>query len=286
MLLSKEKIEELLNCTISETKWQEIKSLEEKEETFNIKNPKDLLGQKFNNLLVIKRGSDYTSPSGKAYTQWWCICQCENKKLLLVRGSNLTTGNTKSCGCQNTASRKENIKHAQEANKANLSQQVFGELTAIRPVNSSIQGGVLWECRCSCGAIHYATASNLNAHRVESCGCITDSKGVYKIKKILNENNIPYTLEKTFADCKFPDSHCAARFDFYINEEFLLEYDGEQHFLEKDKNFFRDSLVKRQAHDTFKNEYCKLKGIPLKRIPYTELDNITLDSILGDKYLV
>jgi hypothetical protein len=67
MLLSKEKIEELLNCTISETKWQEIKSLEEKEETFNIKNPKDLLGQKFNNLLVIKRGSDYTPPSGKAY---------------------------------------------------------------------------------------------------------------------------------------------------------------------------------------------------------------------------
>lgn len=77
-----------------------------------------------------------------------------------------------------------------------------------------------------------------------SCGHITESKGVRKIKKILDENNISYITEKTFSDCKFPDTNKVARFDFYINNSFLLEYDGEQHFKECDKNYFKDSLKK------------------------------------------
>lgn len=35
-----------------------------------------------------------------------------------------------------------------------------------------------------------------------------------------------------------------------------------------------------------KNKYCLINNIPLVRIPYWERDNITLDIILGDKYLV
>lgn len=51
-------------------------------------------------------------------------------------------------------------------------------------------------------------------------------------------------------------------------------------------NFFKDSLEKRQAHDHIKNEYAKSHNIPLVRIPYTELDNISLDMIMGDKFLI
>lgn len=35
-----------------------------------------------------------------------------------------------------------------------------------------------------------------------------------------------------------------------------------------------------------KNEWAKEHNIPLVRIPYWERDKITLDMILGDKYLV
>lgn len=36
----------------------------------------------------------------------------------------------------------------------------------------------------------------------------------------------------------------------------------------------------------FKNEWAAAHNIPLVRIPYTERDNITLDMLLGDRFLV
>ena len=38
--------------------------------------------------------------------------------------------------------------------------------------------------------------------------------------------------------------------------------------------------------DTIKNNYAFNHNIPLVRIPYTERDNITLEMIMGDKYLI
>lgn len=62
---------------------------------------KDLTGQKFGRLTVIKRGPNSKSRN----TQWWCLCDCqidksqEEQKLTLVIGNNLIRGITKSCGC-------------------------------------------------------------------------------------------------------------------------------------------------------------------------------------------
>lgn len=66
---------------------------------------KDLTGQKFNRLTVIKRGEDTWLKSGKRIVQWLCLCDCQvdvpehQRELILVRSGNLTSGNTKSCGC-------------------------------------------------------------------------------------------------------------------------------------------------------------------------------------------
>ena len=60
---------------------------------------KDLTGMKFGRLTVIKRTEDYVSPSGEKKVQWLCECSCENKTRIIVMGSNLTKGNTESCGC-------------------------------------------------------------------------------------------------------------------------------------------------------------------------------------------
>lgn len=56
---------------------------------------KDLTGQKFGRLTVIKRAG--TSKSGKVL--WLCECSCEEHNHITTTTSNLVTGTTKSCGC-------------------------------------------------------------------------------------------------------------------------------------------------------------------------------------------
>lgn len=56
-------------------------------------NKINLVGKRFNRLLVIKESLE--RKNGKV--TWNCLCDCGNK--ILVTSSDLTTGNTKSCGC-------------------------------------------------------------------------------------------------------------------------------------------------------------------------------------------
>lgn len=58
---------------------------------------KDLSGQKFDHLTVIKRVEDHVFPSGQRQVQYLCKCDCGNEVKVISR--NLITGNTKSCGC-------------------------------------------------------------------------------------------------------------------------------------------------------------------------------------------
>lgn len=62
------------------------------------KNFKDITGQKFNRLTVIKFA--YRGKDNRAY--WECKCDCGN--VAIVSGKNLRSGNTKSCGCYNLES--------------------------------------------------------------------------------------------------------------------------------------------------------------------------------------
>lgn len=57
----------------------------------------DLTGRRFERLLVVKRGNDHISPSGKKSPSWVCKCDCEN--ITTVNTTRLLNGQTKSCGC-------------------------------------------------------------------------------------------------------------------------------------------------------------------------------------------
>lgn len=57
----------------------------------------DLIGQKFNRLLVIGDAERYISPSGHRMKRWLCVCDCGNK--ISVTTNHLKSGHTKSCGC-------------------------------------------------------------------------------------------------------------------------------------------------------------------------------------------
>jgi len=54
---------------------------------------KDLTGQKFEKLNVVK----FLQRTDKGQSIWLCQCDCGN--LIKAIGGNLTSGNTKSCGC-------------------------------------------------------------------------------------------------------------------------------------------------------------------------------------------
>lgn len=73
---------------------------------------KDETGKVYGRLTVIERGPNTKSGSAR----WWCQCSCGNKERILVLGSSLRNGHTKSCGClhketakkQGLANRKQN----------------------------------------------------------------------------------------------------------------------------------------------------------------------------------
>ena len=227
---------------------------------------KDLLNQRFGRLLVLSRAEN--DRFGHRY--WLCQCDCGNTKI--INGDNLKRGLTQSCGCL----------HSEAIHNAafiDLTGQRFGKLTAE---NYYIKNGkTYWECKCDCGNHTTVARSNLTNGHTQSCGCITTSIGEANIVTILNENNITFEREKVFEG--LPNR----RFDFYLPQlNRVIEFDGRQHF--KPCSWFAsmDEFDQAIARDNEKNEYCFDKNIDIVRIPYTERDSLTIDLLLGNKYLL
>ena len=98
------------------------------------------------------------------------------------------------------------------------------------------------------------------------------SKGEIKIRNFLKKNNIKFTEQKRFRDCKYKKE---LPFDFYLNElNILIEYDGQLHY--KAVNYFggEKTLLEVQKRDTIKTNYAEQKNIKLIRIPYWDFINI------------
>ncbi len=61
---------------------------------------KDLTGQKFNRLTVIRRVEKPKHRKNRA-VYWLCKCECGSDKEIIVSTGEIKSGNTKSCGCLN-----------------------------------------------------------------------------------------------------------------------------------------------------------------------------------------
>lgn len=235
---------------------------------------KDLTNKKFGRLTPIKMLENRTSSGGLI---WHCICDCGNETD--VPSTSLIEGDTVSCGCYSR-------EHTSKILSKNLTNQRFGKLIALKPTNRRSGSSVVWECKCDCGEKAFVKVSHLTSGAISSCGCLR-SKGENKIYKLLKENKIPFEREKTFDDLIFEDSGRKARFDFFVNNSFLLEFDGSQHYFSNGNGWnTRKNLLKTQEHDRIKNEYCFMNNITLKRIPYYAFNTLTIEDILSDKYIV
>lgn len=115
----------------------------------------------------------------------------------------------------------------------------------------------------------------------------TPSRLEQKCAALLDQGDIIYVTEFSFPDLK-SDRGIPLRFDFALFEtpqdyeqekpKALIELQGEQHF--KQKFTSAEAFHRQQANDKRKRLYCNVKGIRLVAIPYTEYNNMTLDSIL------
>ena len=161
-----------------------------------------------------------------------------------------------------------------------MSGQKIGYLTILDDYYWNGKYGY-WKCKCDCGNITYVEVGHLRRKEVLSCGCFKGSRGEAKISKMLRDNNICFEQQKTFENCRFNDSKSLARFDFWIDNKYLLEYDGDLHYVSKDCGWNNKQLLETtKQHDKFKNEWCKRNNIPLIRIPYTIYNKLTIQDIM------
>lgn len=231
----------------------------------------DLTGKRFEKLLVL---SDSGYRNGTGNILWKCLCDCG--KISYVSTSNIQSGSVKSCGC---TKRGRPSKY-----NGNYIGKKYGKLTVIEHLKTE-HTEIEYLCKCDCGNIRKVYINELLSGKVTSCGCVKSS-GERVISEILNENNIPFIREKTYSDC-LGESNIPLRYDFYVNNNFLLEFDGIQHFETSTGGWNNEErLIYTQKHDKIKNDYAKKNNIPLKRIPYWDFGKITLENIMSDKWLI
>ena len=237
---------------------------------------KDITNQRFGNLVAIKNTG--RKDSHRNYI-WLCECDCGN--FCEVVGNNLRTGHTKSCGCLRQTVCSEIGK------KQNIIDETGNKYHKLTVANFAYikNACAYWNCICECGNKIVVAGNHLRSGHTKSCGCVK-SIGEFLINQILSENNINYTTQYTVSG---PKRGCY-RFDFAIWDENnqlsrLIEFDGEQHYEDKSTSYYGNYEIIHNR-DLAKNDYCKQNNIPLVRIPYYERENLTLELLLGNQYLV
>lgn len=110
------------------------------------------------------------------------------------------------------------------------------------------------------------------------------SRGEIKIEEILKANNISFEQEYVFSDLTAFSGH-PLRFDFAVFDDsgdldFLIEYQGIQHYEPKSKFGGISGLRKQQMNDMKKREYCRDHNITLVLIPYWDEERVTYDYIM------
>lgn len=226
----------------------------------------DLAGKKFGHLTAI-RPLEERKYGGTI--MWECLCDCGN--ITTAGAYHLKSGNVISCGC-----------YQKEVTTNNLIGKKFGQLLVLQDSGKRTNDrNIIWVCKClNCGSICEVPGKSLTSGDSQSCGCVR-SRGEFKIKQLLNKYNIYFKDEYIFENCKFPNTQFYAKFDFYINNKYLIEYDGRQHYINEDNLWTNEQTFQKiQYRDNFKNQWCKENNIPLIRIPYWHYDDLCLEDLL------
>ena len=228
----------------------------------------DLTGKRYHMLLVESFAYRRETPSGQSVAYWNCLCDCGNRKA--IRVTSLLNGYTTSCGCYKK-------KYLSETKTIDLTGMKIGRLfiknrSKETPYDED-RKRALWDCVCDCGREVVLPSDKLLSGHTMSCGCLGSSKGESEVAVLLDKMNVKYKHWYSFDDLR-GKRNMPLPFDFAIlgnSGELLglIEYQGEQHYVEK-PNGFGDT--QRLITDPMKRQYCKSKNIPLYEIRFD--DNI------------
>ncbi len=117
------------------------------------------------------------------------------------------------------------------------------------------------------------------------------SKNEQKISQLLQSLSIPFYTEYSPPDL-YGLRGIPYRFDFAIISPFndiayFIEVDGEQHFSPISHFGGEQSYLSIRYRDSRKDAYCREHNIPLIRIPYSAIPNLTpTDVTLKSQYRI
>lgn len=111
------------------------------------------------------------------------------------------------------------------------------------------------------------------------------SRGEIKIEEILQNAGFDFQEEYTFPGL-VSSSGRLLRFDFCVFDDngdidFLIEFQGIQHYKPKDKFGGLAGLKKQQYNDMRKREYCRDHDLKLIAIPYWDEARVDYDYIMN-----
>lgn len=114
------------------------------------------------------------------------------------------------------------------------------------------------------------------------------SRGEIKIEEILQAAGLNFQEEYSFPDL-VAESGRPLRFDFCVfdddgNIDFLIEYQGAQHYEARSKFGGAHGLYQQKHNDAKKRNYCLTHGYTLIAIPYWDESIIDYDYIMKAAY--
>ena len=110
------------------------------------------------------------------------------------------------------------------------------------------------------------------------------SRGEILIEEILQQAGFVFQEEYIFPDLKSTSGR-PLRFDFVVFDDdgkidFIIEYQGRQHYEASSKFGGKRGLYQQQFNDNQKRRFCALHDFNLIEIPYTDENLISYDYIM------
>ena len=110
------------------------------------------------------------------------------------------------------------------------------------------------------------------------------SRGEIKIQEILQDAGLHFTMEQSFEGLNSSNVR-PLRFDFCVfdddnNIDFLIEYQGKQHYQHSSQFGGARGFYQQQYNDNKKRRCCAMNNYTLVEIPYTEENLIDYDYIM------
>ena len=251
------------------------------------------IGDKIGNLTVLSKNKN------TAFGQYW-LCQCSCGKSTIVREDNLENGRmgfkggTRSCGHLITIQNKNN--GIKRVNRIGEIVNNYKYILRLLPDSNRSYNYLYYDLITNYWrtsdprhikdlkhniSYEYKTAEEaLSAYYQKNKNKFSSRwTEENNIINLLCDNNIIWTKQFSFENCKniLPLPFDFAIYTNQLNLCYLIEYDGQQHFINSTKGYFDRSYDDIHKNDLKKNKFCFKNNIPLIRIPYDA--NYTIDDL-------